>query len=119
MERSILDLSYTELKDIKDTKTLPSDVTLKGIEERADFDTLYRFRQNPSALASYLLKEKKKTENTEEKLSIKKAELDLRSKKQTGQTAVLKDLKSHLTRLETKLDFLIQTATQNQNKKEI
>jgi hypothetical protein len=105
MERSILDLNTNELLEIQKTKKLPEGVTLKGIEGRKDFDVLYRHRSNPTLLAEHLLKDTKGLE--QKRLDLKQAELDLRKEKVKGQTFLLKDLKTHLIRIETKLDFLI------------
>ena len=113
MKRSILDLSPTDLEAILQSKRLPEDVTLKGIEERDDFEILYRHRNNPAKLAEYLLSLNKGDGYIQkQRLELKKQELELRKEKQKGQTFLLKDLKSHLTRLETKLDYLLTLQTE-------
>jgi len=108
MERSILDLSPEELSIVQKTNKLPDNVSLKGIEERKDFDILYKHRNNLSMLAEHLLKGSKTLEH--ERLLLKKEELELRKEKAKGQTFLLKDLKAHLTRIETKLDLLVQSS---------
>jgi len=133
MERSILDLSTEELIQIRETNKLPEEKTLKGIEERKDFDTLYRHRNTPHLLAEILLKstrisakglspsvKQEKVELEQKRIALKEKELGLRKEKVEGQTFLLKDLKSHLTRIETKLDLLIQELFKRQikNKKE-
>ena len=114
METSILDLSDESLAKIKKSGIFPETITFERIEEREDFSQLYKLRNSPSAFASYLLSQRKKERREQESLSLKKAELELRVKKQTGQTAMLKDLKTHLMRLETKIEYIIQTLTKDQ-----
>lgn len=115
MDRSILDLSPEELREIQETNKFPEGVSLIGIEERKDFDVLYRYRNNPKVLVGHLLKGDKQLE--QDRINLKKAELKLREEKVKGQTYLLKDLKTHLTRIETKVDLLIQEWA-NKNKEE-
>jgi len=106
--RSILSLDKEELTNIMNTGKLPEGISLGGIEERPDFNTLYRWRANPSRLAKELLKSRGDLSDVEkERLKLREIELDIKKEKAKTHTTALKDIKAQLNRIETKVDYLI------------
>ena len=116
--KSILDLNIDELKKIVENDSLPLDVNLTGLEERKDFQKLFRFRSSPKMIASVLVREKQKKEvrggshDTEEvkrkRLELKEKELELKKLKAEGTSYQLKQLFKLLSEVNQKLDFLIR-----------
>lgn len=117
--KSILNLTIDELKEVVKNDTLPLDVNLTGLEERKDFQKLFRFRSSPKMIASALLKEKLEVKekrggshDTEEvkkkRLELKEKELELKKLKAEGTSYQLKQIHQLLSDVNKKLDFLIR-----------
>jgi hypothetical protein len=114
-KKSIFQASAEELQDILNTNQFPDNITLEGIEKRADFQLMFKHRQNPKFIAAFLLKGMLKhnvlTESEDikkERFELRKYELSLKEQKLNIQTAQIGEVKKNLERIEAKIDILIQ-----------
>lgn len=118
--RSIFKLSIDELEMIVASNLLPEGVTLEGIEERRDFDKLFKHRLNPKFIAEACLKEKKKEEMAaasasprepselkSQRMELKARELEVRKLKLEGQTIVNNRIIQKLQGLESAQHLII------------
>ena len=111
MPRSIFGLTLEELQDIVNKDVLPDDITLDGMVVRPDFHKVFALRAKPSELAKYLIDGKAgvtrstayipsiPTSMREEKLALKKRELELKEKKLGQSTTVLIKVEEVITTL--------------------
>lgn len=115
MERSIFNLTNDELESIVVNDAFPEGITLAGMEERDDYNRLFRLRNNPRMLANILLKERthkgKVAEGQgikEKRLNIKTLELELKKAKLENTTTSFQRVFSRLEEINFKLDVLIR-----------
>ena len=108
MKKSILSLNPSELRFIMESGTLPDTVSLEGIEERDDFEKLYKLRNKPSLLARHILLKSKQIGDSllkEQRIELQKGTLKLKTEKLQRETERYKGLKAQLSRIETKQDY--------------
>lgn len=112
--RSILDLNIEELEEILKSNELPPDVGLEGIQNRDDFNKLFKHRLNPKLIAQHLLRDKMKTrvlvespELKDERLQVKKAELEIRKLRAENQTAMQQNIYKRLQAIEDGLSLVV------------
>jgi len=112
---SIFDLNINELEEILKSNTLPEGVTLQGIEDRKDFDRLFRSRNTPKHIATTLIREKQSTipkepkqrggnQDSEEikqrRLELKALELDIKGKSKDSLTQLQQNIYKRLQAVE-------------------
>lgn len=106
--KSIFDLNVDELESILASNELPPEITLEGIEQRKDFDKLFKHRANPKAIAQILLKEKVKdrllaepTGLKNQRLQLKQAELEYKQLKLNTTSDMQKNIYRYMQKLDT------------------
>ena len=114
--RSILDLTLDELEQVINTNELPDGVGLQGIENRKDFDKLFRHRLNPKYIAQALVRDKatkpqaKGPSESEEvkklRLELKQKEIDVRTAKAQNQTEMNQRIMNKLLSIESAVQLL-------------
>lgn len=112
--RSVLDLDINELEKVLGDNALPADVGLQGIEERSDFDKLFKHRLQPKYIAQILLKEKLKTrvlaespDIKNERLAVKQAELELKKLRLNQQTQMQSNIYKRLQAIESGVQLIV------------
>ena len=125
VKRSILSLTFDELKQIVLTNSYPDNVTLEGIETREDYEKLFKHRNSPALLAKNLivkdanLKERQHGEPEDikrKRLELREAEIEAKKVKSVAQTQAFEQILNTLRRIETGIDYLVQNL---KSKKEI
>ena len=116
--RSIFSLDINDLEQILISNQLPPDVTLEGIETRKDFDKLFKHRATPKYIAQAILKEKIKgcamqesPDIKNQRLAIKKMELELRSKRVESVSFQQDQLYKRLQAIESSQNMIIRGIT--------
>jgi hypothetical protein len=115
--RSIFDLNVDELEEVLKQNILPAGVTLQGLEDRKDFDKLFKHRLSPKFIAQVILKEKMADQPRqpaqataphpqsqalrEQRLELKKQELAIKKMKAETQSAVNQKILDKLAAIET------------------
>lgn len=119
--KSILSLGIEELEQILGSNELPTDCDLSGLEERKDFKTFFAHRLAPRFIAKTLLEEKMKarliepTELKEERLKIKKMELELKKDKAGKTTWQYQQIWNAISNVNKKLDVILNYLSSDVN----
>lgn len=116
---TIMDAGIEVLEHILQTNSLPEGMTLKGLEVRPDAERLFKHRYSPKYIAKALLADILKTrvmsegsDIKDERLALKKIELDLKAKKMESQAQLQRDILARLRGIEDTQRILLQRIEQ-------
>lgn len=126
--KSIFEASLEELENIVEKNSIEG-FTLEGLQDRADFENLFTNRLNAKYIASKLIKEKLRTrrgvneqeytaagdyiprepvELKEQRLALRRFEIEQREKRLEAQTVLQTTLIKKLSDIEDMLGFLLR-----------
>jgi hypothetical protein len=124
--KRIMDATVEELEEVLRTNSMDG-YALDGIEERKDFDKLFKSRLNPRTIATSLLKDRRQEQRAthatgespdlvRERLEVKRIELELKKTKVTSQTWFQEQTYKRMQAIEDAISVLMSLNLSNARK---